>query len=249
MWNKAGFVGRGQSFCTKTPPPVWFSPLPADPLHLRGCGGEQSCGSFVSLLGSTAAAWKEEREIRGGSTGGRGRVWTGGREQVIKQLLEAGAEAGVLLWWAAVPDRTCPVPRVGHLPFESSGCWSVCVCACVCVCWALKPVPAMLGLFTDSCGILCCPVICNIYFIIYINSCSCCLQGIPLSKHWARLPSFKSVSTNTFDVVFLLLGSLYYFTLARSFVKKLINLSLQVHWLSVEHFFHSWGRFHNQLAY
>ena len=46
--------------------------------------------------GAMAAPWKEEREIRGGSAKGRGRVWTGGREQVVKRLLEVGAEAGVV---------------------------------------------------------------------------------------------------------------------------------------------------------
>lgn len=43
--------------------------------------------------GAVASSWKEEREIRGGSTKWRPRVWLGGREQVIKELLEAGAEA------------------------------------------------------------------------------------------------------------------------------------------------------------
>ena len=46
--------------------------------------------------GATAAPWKEEREIRGGSAKGRGRLWIGGREQVVKRLLEVGAEAGVM---------------------------------------------------------------------------------------------------------------------------------------------------------
>lgn len=76
----------------------------------------------LKAAGAMAAPWKAEREIRGSSTKWRARAWFGGRQQVIKQLLEAGAEAGVLLRQAVVPDRICPMPRVGHLPFDLSGC-------------------------------------------------------------------------------------------------------------------------------
>lgn len=76
---------------------MWFSSavflvssFPADLLHLKGCAGEQTC-RFLKPAGAVVVPSKEEREIGGGR-----RVWIGGREQVIKQLLDAGAEAGVL---------------------------------------------------------------------------------------------------------------------------------------------------------
>lgn len=137
MWNKAGFVGRGQSFCTNPPPSVWFSSavflvslFPADLLHLKGCAGEQTCSCFEACWGCGCSLEGGKRNWRRG-----GRVWIGGREQVIKQLLDAGAEAGVLPRWAVVLDRTCPMPMVGYLPF---GRVLECVYVHVCVCWTPK---------------------------------------------------------------------------------------------------------------
>lgn len=129
--------------------------VPSEPPHTEAGQG--------SHAGAMAAPWKEEREI----TEGKSVDW----EKVIKQVLEAGAEVDMLLLWAALPDRTCPMPRVGHLSFDSRGCWGVCF---------LGPETSRCctGSLHGQFGMFCCPLIWNFYLIVYMNSGSCCLGGI-----------------------------------------------------------------------
>lgn len=129
-------------------------------------------------------SWGHGCSLEGGERSERGRVWTGRREQVKNQVLEAEAEVNMLLWWAALPDRTCPMPRISHLSLDSRKCWGVCL---------LGPENSRCctGSLHGHCGMCCWPVISNFYFIIYMNLGSF-LGEFHLSKHWANLPLFKS---------------------------------------------------------
>lgn len=211
MWNKAGFVGRGQSFCTNPPPSVWFSSavflvssFPADLLHLKGCAGEQTCSCFEACWGRGCS--KEEREIGGGA--GWGRVWIGGREQVIKQLLDAGAEAGVLPRWAVVLDRTCPMPMVGYLPFGR-------VLECVCVFAEPRNSRSCTGSFQPWYSLLSCDLQ---YLFYYLRNQMVFLSSgniTQVSTELVYLPSspqaqvlWHSFCATEISVLFLWLGPL-----------------------------------------
>lgn len=157
------FFWRSESFFTNTPPPAWFSPavflvslvVACWPAHLRGCAGEQSCGCFEACCGHGCS-------LKGGERNWRRQHWsegkrTGGREQVMEQLLKAGAEAGrcaALTSCGAWQDLS---PAGGRSPSLCLDSVLECVCACVCMCvcvWACvcaEPRNQSLLLWVFSC--------------------------------------------------------------------------------------------------
>lgn len=159
-------------------PPGWFTEeplgsrgtqplLPADLLHAEGCAG-------TWLLPGR----RRERSERG-------RVWIGRREQVTNQLLEERAEVDLLLWWAAVPDRTCPMPRVGHHSFDSRACLGL---------LARPRNQSLLNwVFTWSVVVSSTALWSAISILLFTWTQALAVLGeFHLSKRWANLSSFKS---------------------------------------------------------
>lgn len=196
--------------CVSTPSPVRLSPA----VFCVSCC-LLTCSTWRAVPGSKAVAtskpagaiaapWKGEREIRGGSIKGRGGVWIGEGSRCKTALQSRGwGWRAAAMSCGARQDLSC---AKGRSPFL----WLKQVLECVCV-HVLSPQTCLCctGSFHRQSWYSPLPCDLQYLFIIYINSCSCCIQGIS-SKHWASLFSFKSISTNTFDVVFLLLGFLYY---------------------------------------